>query len=53
MYSPVITNRWNEAMNARKQLRNGDKQIQAYVKLPAILVVKKHEEKTYSLHSEY
>ena len=53
MYSAVITNRWNEAMNARKQLRNGDKQIQAYIQLPAILMVKKPGEKTYSLHSEY
>ena len=48
MYSAVITDRWNEAMNARKQLRNGDKQIQAYVKLPAILMVKKPGEKTFT-----
>ena len=53
MYSPAVTNRRNEAMKVRKQLRNKDKQIQAYVKFPAILMVKKPWETTYSVHSEY
>ena len=53
MYSPAVTNRRNEAMKVRKQLRNEDKQIQAYVKFPAIFMVKKPGETTYSVHSEY
>ena len=53
MSSPAVTNRWNEAMKVRKQLRNEDKQTQAYVKFPAILMVKKPVETTYSVHSEY
>ena len=53
MSSPAVTNRWNEAMKVRKQLRNEDKQTQAYVKFPAILMVKKSGETTYSVHSEY
>ena len=53
MYSPAVTNRRNEAMKFRKQLRNEDKQIQTYVKFPAILVVKKPGETTYPFHSEY
>ena len=52
MYSPVVTNRWNEAMKVCKQLRNEDKQIQAYVKFPATLMVKKPGETTYSVQSE-
>ena len=53
MYSPAVTNRQNEAMKVRTQLRNEDKQIQAYVKFPAILMVKKPREITYSAHFEY
>ena len=53
MYSPAVTNRQNEAMKVRKQLRNEDKQIQAYVKFPAIFMGKKPREATYSVHSEY
>ena len=49
MYSPAVTIRWNEAMKVHKQLRNEDKQIQAYVKFPAILMVTKPGETTYSV----
>ena len=40
-------------MEVCKQLRNEDKQIQAYVKFPAIFMVKKPGETTYSVYSEY
>ena len=40
-------------MKVCKQLRNEDKQIQAYVKFPAIFMVKKLGETTYSVYSEY
>ena len=53
IYSPGVTKRRNEAMKVRKQLRNEDKQIQAYVKFPAIVMVKKSGETTFSVHSEY
>ena len=53
IYPPGATNRRNEAMKVRKQLRNEDKQIQAYVKFPAIVMVKKSGETTFSVHSEY
>ena len=41
MCSLTITNRRNEAMKVRKQLKNEDKQIQAYVKSPAIVIERK------------
>ena len=53
MHFPAVTNRRNETMKVRKQLRNENKRIQAYVKFPAILMVKKPGETTYSVHSEY
>ena len=53
MYSRAVTNRRNEAMKVHKQLRNEDKQIQANIKFPAILMVKKPGETTHSVHSEY
>ena len=53
MYFPAVTNRRNEAMKIRKQLRNEDKQIQAYVKFAAVFMVKKPGETTYSVQSEY
>ena len=40
-------------MKVRKQLKNEDKQIQAYVKSPAIVIERKSWETTYSFHSEY
>ena len=45
-YSPAVTNRCNEAMKVHKQLINEDKQIQAYVKFPAILIIP-------AVHSEF
>ena len=53
VYSPAVTNRWNEYMKVHKQLRNEDKQIQTYVKFSAILMVKKPGETKYSVHSRY
>ena len=53
MYSPAVTKRQNEAMKVCKQLRNEDKKMQAYIKFPAILMVKKPREATYSVHSKY
>ena len=53
MYSPAVTNRRNEGMKARKQLRNDENQFQGYVNFPAILKVKKPGETTYSVDSQY
>ena len=44
MYSQTVINRWIEAIKVCKQLRNEDKQIQAYNKFPAILMVEKPRE---------
>ena len=39
MYSPVLTVQCSEAMKKRKELREEDQGIQAYVKYPAVLIV--------------
>ena len=41
MYSPALTKRRNEAMKVRKELKKSDPTIQAYVKFPAKLMIKK------------
>ena len=53
VYSPAVTNKPNEAMKVRKQIRNEDKQLQVYVRSPAFVMVKKHGEATYFVHSKY
>ena len=41
MYSPALTKRRNETMKVRKELKKSDPTIQAYVKFPAKLMIKK------------
>ena len=53
MFSPALTARRNAAMLARKNLKKDDPTIQAFVKYPAKLMVKKEGEKGYSLYAEY
>ena len=48
IYSPALTKRRNEAMKMRK-----DPNIQAYVKFPAQLMIKREKKKEYSLYAEY
>ena len=53
MFSPVLTTRRNSAMLTRKNLKKDDPTIQAFVKYPAKLMVKKEGEKGYRLYAEY
>ena len=53
MYTPALTSRRNNAMKKRKELREEDNNIQAYVKYPAILMVKKAGDKKYKKYAEY
>ena len=53
MYSPALTKRRNNAMIARKKLKRLDPSIQAFVKYPAKLMVRKAGEKEYRVHGEY
>ena len=43
MYSPALTKRRNEAMKVRKDLKRNEPNIQAYVKFPAQLMIKKEK----------
>ena len=40
MYSTTLTQRHNDAMIKRKELRKDDHRMQVYVKYPAMLMVK-------------
>ena len=53
MYTPALTSRKNNAIKKRKELREEDDSIQAYVKYPAILMVKKAGDKKYKEYAEY
>ena len=53
MYLPALTTGRNEAMKKRKELREEDQGLQAYVKYPAVLVVKRPGEATYTPYTEY
>ena len=52
MYSPAVTNRPNETMKKRKELREEDQGIRAYVKYPAVLMVKRPGEAAYTPYAE-
>ena len=52
MYSPALTTRCNEAMKKWKELREEDQVIQAYVKYPAVLMVKRPSEAVYTPYAE-
>ena len=53
MYSPALTKRCNEAMKARKDLKKNESNIQAYLKFPAKLMIKREKDREYSLYAEY
>ena len=53
MYSPALTMQRNKAMKKRKELREADQCIRAYVKYPAVLMVKQPGEAAYTPHAEY
>ena len=53
MISPALTTHRNSAMLTRKNLKKDDPIIQAFVKQPAKLMIKKDGEKGYSLYAEY
>ena len=53
MYSPALTKRRNEAMKVRKDLKRNEPNIQAYVKFPAQLMIKREKDREYSLYAEY
>ena len=53
MYSPALTTWRNEAMKRRKELREEDQGIRAYVKYPAVLMVKRPGEAAYTPYAEY
>ena len=53
MYLPALTTRRNEAMKKRKELREEDQGIRAYVKYPAVLMVKQPGEAAYTPYAEY
>ena len=53
MYTPALTARRNQAMITRKELKSNDSSIQAYVKFPAVLMIKKEGERKYSPYAEY
>ena len=52
MYSAALTKRRNNAMIKRKELRQDDHRIQAYVKYPAVLMVKYPGESVYTSYAE-
>ena len=53
MYLPALTTRRNEAMKKRKELREEDQGIRAYVRYPAVLKVKRPGEAAYTPYAEY
>ena len=53
MCSPALTQRRNEEIKVRKELKKSEPIIQAYVKFPAKLMVKNGKGKEYSLYAEY
>ena len=53
MYSPALTKRRNEAMKVRENPKRNEPNIQAYVKFPAQLMIKREKDREYSLYAEY
>ena len=53
IYSPSLTTRCNEAMKKRKELREEDQRIRAYVKYLPVLIVKRPGETAYTPYAEY
>ena len=53
MYSAALTTRCNNAMIKRNELTKDDLRIHAYVKYPAVLLVKYPGESVYTSYAEY
>ena len=53
MYLAALTRRPNNAMIKQKELRKDDHRIRAYMKYPAVLMVKYPEESVYTSYAEY
>ena len=53
MYSSSVTAGRNNAMLKRKELKRDDRTIQAYVKYPAVLMVERSDERSYSAYAEF
>ena len=53
MYLAALIKQRNSAMIKRKELRKDDHRIQAYVKYPAVRMVKYPEESVYTSYAEY
>ena len=53
MYSSSVTARQNKEMLKRKELNRDERTIQAYVKYPATLMVKRSGERSYSAYAEF
>ena len=53
MYLAALTKRHNNAMIKQKELKKDDHRIQAYVKYPAVLMVKYPGESVYTSYAEY
>ena len=53
IYSPALTTRGNETMKKRKEMREVDQGIRVYVKYPAVLMVKRPGEASYTPYAEY
>ena len=53
MYSSSVTAHRNKAMLKRKELTRDERTIQAYVEYPAVLMVKKSGERSYSAYVEF
>ena len=53
MYLAALIKRRNNAMIKKKELRKDDHRIQAYIKYPAVLLIKYPGESVYTLNAEY
>ena len=53
MYLAALTKRRNDAMIKQKEPRKDDHRIQAYVKYPAVLMVKYPGQSVYTSYAEY
>ena len=53
MYSKSLTERRNAALKCRADLKEQDPPFQGYVKFPATLMIKRTEERKYSLEKEF
>ena len=53
MYSPALTKKRNEVIKVRKDLKRNVPNIQAYVKFPAQLMIKREKDRGYKLYVKH